>query len=177
MAIHICKNIRHQTKAEKPKKTLNNNSNKERQTGLPDNCARQEEIFPSHLLLGLLSPGPGSQVGPQVSSPPQFSQLSPLSLSLYFSFIIQGSAADLAKTALLMAEEKLAQNGVESVLVMMIHDEMVWEVKEADISTAAAVVKQSLETCGAALGLELETRVKITVCKTWGDLSELADCI
>ena len=75
-----------------------------------------------------------------------------------------------------MAEEKLAQTGVESVLVMMIQYEMVWEVKEADISRAAAVVKQSLETCRAALGLELETRVKITVGKTWGDLSELADC-
>ena len=94
----------------------------------------------------------------------------------YFSFLIQGSAADLAKTALLRSEEKLAEAEVESVLVMMIHDEMVWEVKEADISTAAAVVKQSLETCGAALGLELETRVRITVGKTWGDLSELADC-
>ena len=111
-------------------------------------------------------------------SPPPLSPLLSITspLSLYFSFIIQGSAADLAKTALLMAEEKLAETGVESVLVMMIHDEMVWEVKEADISTAAAVVKQSLESCGAALGLELETRVRITVGKTWGDLSELADC-
>ena len=84
MAIHICKNICHQTKAEKPKKTQNNNSNKERQTGLPDNCARQEEIFPSHLLLGLLSPSPGSKAGPQVSSPPAIlTIISPLSLSLF----------------------------------------------------------------------------------------------
>ena len=59
-----------------------------------------------------------------------------LPLSLISSFLIQGSAADIAKTALLRSEEKLAEAGVESVLVMMIHDEMVWE--DADLHTTAS---------------------------------------
>ena len=93
----------------------------------------------------------------------------------YFSFLIQGSTADLAKTALLRSEEKLAEAEVESVLVMMIHDEMVWEVKDSHLHKAAAVVKESLEACGEAVGLQLETRVRIAVGLTWGDLSELAN--
>ena len=92
---------------------------------------------------------------------------------LYFSFLIQGSAADVAKTGLLRSEEKLAEAGVESVLVMMIHDEMVWEVRDADLHTAAAVVKETLESSCEAIGMPLETKVRIAVGKSWGDLREL----
>ena len=107
---------------------------------------------------------------PSSKSPPRCPQHK---LSLYFSFIIQGSAADLAKTALLMTEERLAETGVESVLVMMIHDEMVWEVKDADLQTAAAVVKETLESSCEAIGMPLETKVRIAVGKSWGELGEL----
>ena len=79
----------------------------------------------------------------------------------------------MAKTGLLRSEEKLAEAGVESVLVMMIHDEMVWEVRDADLHTAAAVVKETLESSCEAIGMPLETKVRIAVGKSWGDLSEL----
>ena len=44
-----------------------------------------------------------------------------------FNFLIQGSAADVVKTALLRADESLETEKVEASLVMMIHDEMVWD--------------------------------------------------
>ena len=96
-------------------------------------------------------------------------------LSLISSFLIQGSAADIAKTALLRSEEKLAEAGVESVLVMMIHDEMVWEVRDADLHTAASVVKETLETSCETIGMRMETKARIAVGKSWGELSELAN--
>ena len=77
---------------------------------------------------------------------------------------------------MLKSEERLVEAGVESELVMMIHDEMVWEVEEAHLHTAASVVKLSLESCGESLGLALETKVRIAVGSTWGDLCELTDC-
>jgi DNA polymerase I-like protein with 3'-5' exonuclease and polymerase domains len=40
-----------------------------------------------------------------------------------------GSAADIAKSALLRAEEKLAARSLEAKVVLMIHDEIIWEVK------------------------------------------------
>ena len=76
---------------------------------------------------------------------------------------------------MLRSEEKLSEAGVESVLVMMIHDEMVWEVRDADLHTAAAVVKEALETSCEAIGMPLETKVRIAVGKSWGDLTELAN--
>ena len=96
-------------------------------------------------------------------------------LSLISSFLIQGSAADIAKTALLRSEEKLAEAGVESVLVMMIHDEMVWEVRDTDLHTAASVVKETLETSCETIGMRMETKARIAVGKSWGELSELAN--
>ena len=74
---------------------------------------------------------------------------------------------------MLRSEEKLAEAGVESVPVMMIHDEMVWEVKDADLQTAAVVVKETLESSCEAIGMPLETKVRIAVGKSWGELGEL----
>ena len=71
-----------------------------------------------------------------------------------------------------MSEEKLAKAGVESELVMMIHDEMVWQVPDSHLEMAAALVKESLESCGEALNMKLETKVKISVGDTWGELKE-----
>ena len=93
-----------------------------------------------------------------------------------FSFLIQGSAADLAKTGLLISEEKLAKAGVESKLVMMIHDEMVWQVGEGMVDTAASIVRECLQTCGQVTTSEgvrrcLDMKVKISVGSTWGKLT------
>ena len=65
---------------------------------------------------------------------------------------------DLAKTVLLRSEERLAEAGEESELVMMIHDEMVSEVEEAPPHCRLR-------------GEALETKVRIAVGITWGDLS------
>lgn len=67
-----------------------------------------------------------------------------------FNFLIQGSAADIAKTALIRAQENIMVAGLESDmdLVMMIHDEMVWVVREERIGAAVTVCRDSLECCG-----------------------------
>ena len=54
---------------------------------------------------------------------------------------------DIAKTALIRAEESLVVGGVEAELVMMIHDEMVWQVGEGKVDTAASIVRECLQTC------------------------------
>ena len=51
---------------------------------------------------------------------------------------------DIAKTALIRAEESLVVGGVEAELVMMIHDEMVWQVGEGMVDTAASIVRECL---------------------------------
>ncbi len=44
---------------------------------------------------------------------------------------VVGSAADIAKSALLYADQKLAALGVEARILLMIHDEIIWEVKDS----------------------------------------------
>ena len=83
---------------------------------------------------------------------------------------------DIAKTALIRAEESLVVGGVEAELVMMIHDEMVWQVGEGMVDTAASVVRECLQTCGQVTTSEgvrrcLDMKVKISVGSTWGKLT------
>ena len=92
-----------------------------------------------------------------------------------FNFLIQGSAADIAKTALIRAQEGLSVAGVESELVMMIHDEMVWQVREGIEDTAAGIVRECLQDCGKVISADgtrrsLDMKVKISVGHTWGTM-------
>ena len=92
-----------------------------------------------------------------------------------FNFLIQGSAADIAKTALIRAQEALTVAGVDSELVMMIHDEMVWQVRAGMEDLAAQVVRDCLQDCGQVISADgtrrsLDMKVKISVGPTWGSL-------
>ena len=52
-------------------------------------------------------------------------------MPMFFNNIVPtGSAADIAKSALLGAQQRIAARGLEARIVLMIHDEIVWEVKE-----------------------------------------------
>ena len=95
-----------------------------------------------------------------------------------FNFLIQGSAADIAKTALIRAQENLAVAGLSEDLdlVMMIHDEMVWQGRGESVDKAVEVVQESLECCGEVLAGDgsrrsLNMKVKISVGDSWGKLA------
>ena len=82
----------------------------------------------------------------------------------------------MVKTALLRAEESLEMEKLEASLVMMIHDEMVWEVRESDMAAAAEVVKKSLENTREVLGMDGKSRrleMKVKIC-SGDDLGSLA---
>jgi len=95
-----------------------------------------------------------------------------------FNFLIQGSAADIAKSGLLKAEENLEAGDVEAYLVIMIHDEMVWEVKDEDVNKSVKLVKESLENIGKVVGAdgkarELVMKVKVCCGENLGSLKEV----
>ena len=79
-------------------------------------------------------------------------------------------------------KENLSVAGVESELVMMIHDEMVWQVRDQMVDTAAGVVKDSLEACGQVVSADgtrrsLDMKVKISVGDTWGKLIKVENIV
>ena len=67
---------------------------------------------------------------------------------------------------------------VECDLVMMIHDEMVWQVNTHHVTQAATIVRNSLEFCGQVISSQgpkrkLDMKVKLSAGPSWGNLSQL----
>jgi DNA polymerase I len=75
---------------------------------------------------------------------------------------IQGSAADIIKVAMIACHRRLREAGLGARLVLQIHDELLFEVPDAETSTVTALVRE--EMCGAyALDPPLEVDVGVGV--------------
>jgi DNA polymerase-1 len=48
---------------------------------------------------------------------------------------MQGTAADLIKLAMIAVQNWLEQNGMKTLIIMQVHDELVLEVPEAELAT------------------------------------------
>ncbi len=60
---------------------------------------------------------------------------------------LQGSAADLVKKAMLDTSRWLCERGLQSRLILQIHDELVFSVPQAELATVAPELKRIMETC------------------------------
>jgi DNA polymerase-1 len=58
---------------------------------------------------------------------------------------VQGSAADLIKLAMLRVESALDAAGLRSVMVLQVHDELLFEVPEDELEPVAALVREAME--------------------------------
>ena len=61
---------------------------------------------------------------------------------------IQGSAADLIKIAMIRIHHRLRQSGMQSAMLLQVHDELVFEVPPAEIEAASTLVREEMQ--GAA---------------------------
>lgn len=77
---------------------------------------------------------------------------------------IQGSAADLIKLAMIAIHRELGARPFQSLMVMQVHDELVFDVPDSEIKEVAELVSRAME--GAA-ALRVPLKVKITVGETW----------
>ena len=78
--------------------------------------------------------------------------------------MIQGTAADIIKLAMIRAHRALADAGLETRLVLQIHDELLFEGPEAEMDAAAKLVER--EMC-AAFDLDPPLAVDIGVGEDW----------
>jgi len=81
--------------------------------------------------------------------------------------VIQGSAADIMKLAMLRVDAMLKEQKLGARLLLQIHDELIFEVPEAEIEQTKAVVKEALEH---AVKLSVPLRTSIEVGSNWGDI-------
>ncbi|MDR1110529.1 MAG: DNA polymerase I [Deltaproteobacteria bacterium] len=61
---------------------------------------------------------------------------------------IQGTAADIIKMAMLKVDRRLRREGLESRIIIQVHDELVLEVPEAELAAASALVAEEMAAVG-----------------------------
>lgn len=77
---------------------------------------------------------------------------------------IQGTAADLIKMAMLQIDTKLKEQKKTSYLVLQIHDELIFEVPNHEISSMEKIVRESME---GVMQLKIPLIVDINIGKNW----------
>ncbi|XP_022086498.1 DNA polymerase nu-like isoform X2 [Acanthaster planci] len=91
------------------------------------------------------------------------------------NFVVQGSAADICKVAMIQVVRALAARpDLKARLLVQIHDELLLEVADSDVGEVKGLVKSAMEVnefhCGVHAQLQVPLPVSISVGKNWGQL-------
>jgi DNA polymerase-1 len=79
---------------------------------------------------------------------------------------IQGSAADIVKTAMLKLDKALTERRSSARLLLQVHDELILECPRQDAPETAGLVREVMES---AVTLNVPLRVSVETGKRWGD--------
>jgi len=99
---------------------------------------------------------------PELASPDKRTQKAGERIAV--NTVIQGSAADLIKKAMVDIHGALEQAGTAAMFILQIHDELVFELPENEISTVSETVRGKMEN---AMELSVPLKVHIEHGKTW----------
>ncbi len=86
--------------------------------------------------------------------------------------MIQGSAADLIKQAMLLVTSRLAASGLPARLLLQIHDELVLEARAEDVPAVARLVRDAMTQ---AMTLKVPLKVDVTSGDNWLDQEDFED--
>jgi DNA polymerase-1 len=84
--------------------------------------------------------------------------------------VIQGSAADLIKRAMLAVDRRLREERLQTRMLLQIHDELVFEAPDPEIPRLAALVNEAMTT---ALDLDVPLKVDMAWGPNWLDVEPL----
>lgn len=79
---------------------------------------------------------------------------------------IQGGAADILKLAMIRVDRDLEASGLDCLMVLTVHDELVFDVAEADLEPAAKVVREAMEQ---AYPLSVPLKVDLGWGRNWAE--------
>ncbi len=79
---------------------------------------------------------------------------------------LQGSAADLIKMAMINIHNELKNKKYETKMLLQVHDELVFEVPQAELKDVSEMIKTKMET---ALKLDIPLVVDMHSAKNWND--------
>jgi DNA polymerase-1 len=84
--------------------------------------------------------------------------------------VIQGSAADLIKRAMILLDRSLRDQGFEARMLLQIHDELVFEAPAAEVPRLAGLVESVMTS---ALDLKVPLKVDIGAGHNWLDVEPI----
>jgi len=82
---------------------------------------------------------------------------------------LQGTAADIIKLAMVKIHRRLKEEHMASRLIMQIHDELVFEVKEAELPAMKELVRHEMEH---VLDLVVPLKVSLGAGRNWAEAHE-----
>ncbi|XP_065516772.1 DNA polymerase nu [Lathamus discolor] len=96
------------------------------------------------------------------------------------NFVVQGSAADLCKMAMVeIFTSVVISPTLTARLIAQIHDELLFEVEDSQIQEFSALVKRTMESLQQTTALEVPLKVPLKVIlttgKSWGCMTELQE--
>lgn len=77
---------------------------------------------------------------------------------------IQGTAADIIKIAMINIHRKIAEAGLQSAMVMQVHDELVFDVTPGEVDTLSQIVKHEMES---AISLSIPLTAEVGIGANW----------
>lgn len=80
---------------------------------------------------------------------------------------IQGSAADIIKLAMIKIEDRLRSRGMETAMILQVHDELIFEVPEDELEEAVQLVRDTMEN---VMSLKVPLEVDVKVGPNWYDM-------
>ena len=80
---------------------------------------------------------------------------------------IQGSAADLIKLAMLEIDQRILAGEIRATMILQIHDELIFEVRQEDVDTVAETVREVME---GIMTLRIPLEIKLKQGENWGVL-------
>lgn len=81
--------------------------------------------------------------------------------------VIQGSAADIMKLAMIKVVDEMEQKNLHSRLLLQVHDELIFEVPEDELSQMRDLVVSTME---GAYPLSIPLKVSVEVGPSWGEM-------
>jgi len=85
--------------------------------------------------------------------------------------VIQGSAADLIKQAMIDVDQRIAAEGLRARMILQIHDELVIEAPEAEVEPAARLVREAMVN---AIAFQVPLRVDLAAGPNWLETTPLS---
>ena len=79
---------------------------------------------------------------------------------------IQGSAADIMKLAMIEVDRRVAQEGLDTKMILTVHDELVFEVPEDEKERAAALVEEEMT---GVCEMKVPLAVDLSFGRDWAD--------